>query len=203
MLSCSRRYHWNISRPSSCFKFPVIHQKTFLLVSGSQYRICSPLALWSAERVLSFPGWLQGGSKVASWWLFGGSKVAPIWVNSNAAALGAVVPRSYATDGQRSVDDRTGWPGDHVVLVNSQDVVGGAGLWGCHDISKLLWGKWHFETHTLVRKVHDLGSGHFQTYSGVEEKMADNKSTTEQNLNVLGSSEGKLFVCLTETSWMF
>ena len=54
--------------------------------------------------------------------------MAPICVNSNAAALGAVVPGSYATDGQRSVDDRTGWPGDHVVLVNSQDVVGGAGL---------------------------------------------------------------------------
>ena len=54
-----------------------------------------------------------------------------------------------------------------------------------------------------MRKVHDLGSGYFQTYSGVEEKMADNKSTTEQNLNVLGSSEGKLLVCLTETSWMF
>ena len=68
------------------------------------------------------------GSKVAPWWLLGGSKVAPIFVNSNAAALGAVVPRSYATDGQRSVDDRTGWPGDHVVLVNSQDVVGGAGV---------------------------------------------------------------------------
>ena len=54
--------------------------------------------------------WLLGGSMVAPWWLLGGSKVAPICVNSNAAALGAVVPRSYATDGQRSVDDRTGWP---------------------------------------------------------------------------------------------
>ena len=56
-----------------------------------------------------------------------------------------------------------------------------------------------------MRKVHHFGSGHFQTYSGVEEKMQGQikKSTTEQNLNVLGSSEGKLFLCLTETSWMF
>ena len=56
-----------------------------------------------------------------------------------------------------------------------------------------------------MRKVHDLGSAHFKTYLGVEEKnaRADKKSTTEQNLNVPGSSEGKLFLSLTETSWMF
>ena len=93
-----------------------------MLASGSLVSGESWFFSWLAPR------WLQGGSKVASWWLLGGSKVAPICVDSNAAALGAVVPRSYATDGQRSVDDRTGWPGDHVVLVNSQDVVGGAGV---------------------------------------------------------------------------
>ena len=44
----------------------------------------------------------------------------------------------------------------------------------------------------MVRKVHDFGSGHFQTYSGVEEKMQGQikKSTTEQNLNVLALVAG-------------
>ena len=67
------------------------------------------------------PRWLLGGSLVALRWLpFESIQMPLLWEQS----CPGLMPRMASV----ALMIALGGPGDHVVLVNSQDVVGGAGL---------------------------------------------------------------------------